>query len=98
MCQTPRQIKRGQDTKIPQSSGPPEKVGNEAIHKELGNKRERAATTASSLEAEQESGNNNRTQSIATLNEPSNGYSLKDTNQAKTDKTEHENRKSVKKS
>ncbi|GKC72190.1 hypothetical protein Tco_1118073 [Tanacetum coccineum] len=25
MCQTPRQIKRGRDTKIPQSSGPPEK-------------------------------------------------------------------------
>ncbi|GKB70940.1 hypothetical protein Tco_0932352 [Tanacetum coccineum] len=25
MCPTPRQIKRGQDTKIPQSSGPPEK-------------------------------------------------------------------------
>ncbi|GKB51239.1 putative ribonuclease H-like domain-containing protein [Tanacetum coccineum] len=31
----------------------------------------RAATTASSLEAEQDSGNINRTQSIATLNEPS---------------------------
>ncbi|GKB10232.1 hypothetical protein Tco_0844155 [Tanacetum coccineum] len=32
---------------------------------------ERAATTASSLEAEQDSGNINRTQSMATLNEPS---------------------------
>ncbi|GJR55528.1 putative reverse transcriptase domain-containing protein [Tanacetum coccineum] len=32
---------------------------------------ERAATTASSLEVEQDSGNNNRTQSMATLNEPS---------------------------
>ncbi|GJZ76943.1 hypothetical protein Tco_0641615 [Tanacetum coccineum] len=31
---------------------------------------ERAATTASSLEAEQDSGNINRTQSMATLNEP----------------------------
>ncbi|GKA02221.1 hypothetical protein Tco_0674886 [Tanacetum coccineum] len=30
---------------------------------------ERAATTASSLEAEQDSGNINRTQSMATLNE-----------------------------
>ncbi|GKF59252.1 hypothetical protein Tco_0176038, partial [Tanacetum coccineum] len=31
---------------------------------------ERAATTASSLEVEQDSGNNNRTQSMETLNEP----------------------------
>ncbi|GJV35003.1 putative ribonuclease H-like domain-containing protein [Tanacetum coccineum] len=67
---TPRQIKRGRDTKIPQSSGPPKKVGDEAVHKELGDIMERVATTASSLEAEQESGNNNRTQFMATLNEP----------------------------
>ncbi|GJU76885.1 putative ribonuclease H-like domain-containing protein [Tanacetum coccineum] len=32
-------------------------VGDEAVHKELGNKMERAATTASSLEAEQDNGN-----------------------------------------
>ncbi|GJW66102.1 putative ribonuclease H-like domain-containing protein [Tanacetum coccineum] len=56
---------------IPQSSGPPEKVDDEAVHKELGDRMERAATTASSLEAEQDSGNINRTQSMATLNEPS---------------------------
>ncbi|GKF71682.1 hypothetical protein Tco_0207796, partial [Tanacetum coccineum] len=31
-----RHVKRGQDTKIPQSSGPPEKVGDEAVHNELG--------------------------------------------------------------
>ncbi|GJT77514.1 putative ribonuclease H-like domain-containing protein [Tanacetum coccineum] len=49
------------DTKIPQSSGPPKKVDDEAVHKELGDRMERAATTASSLEAEQDSGNNNRT-------------------------------------
>ncbi|GKG05168.1 hypothetical protein Tco_0325254, partial [Tanacetum coccineum] len=36
--------------------------------KELGDRMERAATTASSLEAEQESGNINKTQSMATLN------------------------------
>ncbi|GJW72111.1 putative ribonuclease H-like domain-containing protein [Tanacetum coccineum] len=48
------QIKRGWDTKIPQSSGPPKKVGDEAVHKELGDKMERAATTASCLEAEQD--------------------------------------------
>ncbi|GJR64024.1 putative ribonuclease H-like domain-containing protein [Tanacetum coccineum] len=71
MCQTPRQIKRVQDTKIPQSSGPPKKVGDEAIHKESGDRMERVATTAFSLEVEQDSGTNNRTQSIATLNEPS---------------------------
>ncbi|GJT16590.1 putative ribonuclease H-like domain-containing protein [Tanacetum coccineum] len=47
--------KRGRDTKIPQSGGPPIKVGDEAIHKELGDRMERAATTASSLEVEQDS-------------------------------------------
>ncbi|GJY77366.1 putative ribonuclease H-like domain-containing protein [Tanacetum coccineum] len=46
-------------------------VGDEAVHKELGDRMERAATTASSLKADQDSGNINRTQSMATLNEPS---------------------------
>ncbi|GJW21293.1 putative ribonuclease H-like domain-containing protein [Tanacetum coccineum] len=41
-----RHVKRGRDTKIPQSSGPPVKVGDEAVHKELGDRMERAATTA----------------------------------------------------
>ncbi|GKC65751.1 uncharacterized mitochondrial protein-like protein, partial [Tanacetum coccineum] len=50
-----KHVKRGRDTKIPQSSGPPIKVGDEAVHKELGDRMERAATTASSLEAEQDS-------------------------------------------
>ncbi|GJY08309.1 hypothetical protein Tco_0375363, partial [Tanacetum coccineum] len=49
-------VKRGRDTKVPQSSGPPVKVGDEAVHKELCDKIERAATTASSLEAEQNNG------------------------------------------
>ncbi|GJR54874.1 ribonuclease H-like domain-containing protein [Tanacetum coccineum] len=40
-------IKRGQDTEIPQSSGPLVKVCDEAVHKELGDSMERAATTAS---------------------------------------------------
>ncbi|GJZ43343.1 putative ribonuclease H-like domain-containing protein [Tanacetum coccineum] len=44
-------------------------VGDEAVHKELDDKMERTATTTSSLEAEQDSGNINRTQSMATLNE-----------------------------
>ncbi|GJW92984.1 putative ribonuclease H-like domain-containing protein, partial [Tanacetum coccineum] len=50
-----RHVKIGQDTKIPQSSGPLVKVGEEAVHKELGDRMERAATTASSLEVEQDS-------------------------------------------
>ncbi|GKB40089.1 hypothetical protein Tco_0885031 [Tanacetum coccineum] len=48
-----RHVKKGRDTKIPQSSGPPVKVGDEAVHKELGDRMERDATTASSLEAEE---------------------------------------------
>ncbi|GKB41493.1 hypothetical protein Tco_0886435 [Tanacetum coccineum] len=58
----PKHVKRGRDTKIPQSSGPPVKVGDEAVHKELGDRMERAATTASSLEAEQDSGSGPRCQ------------------------------------
>ncbi|GKA96158.1 putative ribonuclease H-like domain-containing protein [Tanacetum coccineum] len=46
---------RGRDTNIPQSGGPPIKVGDEAVHKELGDRMETAATTASSFEAEQDS-------------------------------------------
>ncbi|GJZ10170.1 putative ribonuclease H-like domain-containing protein [Tanacetum coccineum] len=42
--------KRGRDTKIPQSGGPPIKVGDEDVQKELGDRMERAATNASSLE------------------------------------------------
>ncbi|GJV70698.1 ribonuclease H-like domain-containing protein [Tanacetum coccineum] len=54
--------KRGQDTKIPQFSDPPKKVGDEAIHKKLGDIIERVATTASSLEAKQDSGSSPRCQ------------------------------------
>ncbi|GKD66767.1 hypothetical protein Tco_1308875 [Tanacetum coccineum] len=46
--QTLRQAKRGRDTKIPQSSSPPKKVSDEAVHKELGDRVERAAITAAS--------------------------------------------------
>ncbi|GJT77407.1 hypothetical protein Tco_1044132 [Tanacetum coccineum] len=67
MCQTPRQIKIGRDTKIPQSSGPPKKVGDEAVHKMLGDRMERAATTDSSLEAEQDSEQSWQTASLGTL-------------------------------
>ncbi|GKE47322.1 hypothetical protein Tco_1478580, partial [Tanacetum coccineum] len=48
-----------------------EGVDYEVVHKERGDRLVRAATTASSLEAEQNSGNINKTQSKATPNEPS---------------------------
>ncbi|GKA71810.1 hypothetical protein Tco_0778026 [Tanacetum coccineum] len=64
-------IKRGRDTKIPQSSGPPVKVGDEAVHKELGDRMERAATTASSLEAEQDTDAQTRFEAASKqLNDP----------------------------
>ncbi|GJV97268.1 putative ribonuclease H-like domain-containing protein [Tanacetum coccineum] len=50
-------------------SGPIHLVANETVYKEWKDRIERAATTTSSLEVEQDSGNINRTQSIATLNE-----------------------------
>ncbi|GJU99886.1 putative ribonuclease H-like domain-containing protein [Tanacetum coccineum] len=54
-----------------QSSGPIHLVANETVIKEWEDKMERAATTASSLEVEQDNGNINRTQSTTTLNESS---------------------------
>nr|GEW34695.1 ribonuclease H-like domain-containing protein [Tanacetum cinerariifolium] len=48
--------KRGQDTKIHQSSSPPKNVGDEAIYTEENDRVVKATTTAASLEAEQESG------------------------------------------
>ncbi|GKA27353.1 hypothetical protein Tco_0713521, partial [Tanacetum coccineum] len=68
--QQPRKPKR-KDTQVPQPSDPIENVADEAVHKELGDSLVRAATTASSLEAEQDSGNINKTQSKATPNESS---------------------------
>ncbi|GJV30264.1 hypothetical protein Tco_1386712 [Tanacetum coccineum] len=41
---------------------PLKKVGDEAVHKELGDRMERAATTASSLEVEQDNGSDLRCQ------------------------------------
>ncbi|GKE55865.1 hypothetical protein Tco_1495050 [Tanacetum coccineum] len=42
---------------------------DKTVYKEWEDRMERAATIASSLEAEEDSGNINRTQSMATLNE-----------------------------
>ncbi|GJW03561.1 putative ribonuclease H-like domain-containing protein, partial [Tanacetum coccineum] len=68
--QKPSKPKR-KDTQIPQPSDPSENVADEAVHKELGDSLVRAATTASSLEAEQDSGNITKTRSKATPNESS---------------------------
>ncbi|GJT82306.1 hypothetical protein Tco_1056648 [Tanacetum coccineum] len=68
--QKPKKPKR-KDTQVPQPSVPSENVANEVVHKELGDSLVRAATTASSLEAKQDSGNINKTQSKATPNESS---------------------------
>ncbi|GJV08860.1 hypothetical protein Tco_1346516 [Tanacetum coccineum] len=59
------------DTQVPQPSDLTESVADEAVHKELCDSLVRDATTASSLEAEQDSGNINKTQSKATPNESS---------------------------
>nr|GEW30188.1 hypothetical protein [Tanacetum cinerariifolium] len=57
-----RRAKRGWDTEIPQSSVPSKKVGDEAVYIGEDDKVVWAATTATSLEAEQESGSGPRCQ------------------------------------
>ncbi|GKD48224.1 hypothetical protein Tco_1277200, partial [Tanacetum coccineum] len=57
-------------TEIPQLSDPTTLVADEAVHKKRGESVERAATIATSLDAEQDSGNINRTQSTAMPNVP----------------------------
>ncbi|GKB79603.1 hypothetical protein Tco_0946498 [Tanacetum coccineum] len=54
--QRPRKPKR-KDIEIPQSSGPTDNVADEAVNKEMDGSLERAATTATSLDAEQDIGN-----------------------------------------
>ncbi|GJV84545.1 hypothetical protein Tco_1524443 [Tanacetum coccineum] len=68
--QKPRKPKR-KDTQVPQPSDPSENVADEVVYEELGDSLVRAATTASSLEAEQDSGNITKTQSKVTPNESS---------------------------
>ncbi|GKA07795.1 putative ribonuclease H-like domain-containing protein [Tanacetum coccineum] len=68
--QKPRKPKR-KDTQVPQPSNPSEHVADEAIHKELGDSLVRTATTASSLEAEQDSGNITKTRSKIIANKSS---------------------------
>nr|GEW87294.1 putative ribonuclease H-like domain-containing protein [Tanacetum cinerariifolium] len=59
------------DTQVPQLSVPTKSVADKAVYKELDDSLLRAATTASSLEAAQDSVNINKTQSKATPNESS---------------------------
>ncbi|GKA20971.1 hypothetical protein Tco_0700960, partial [Tanacetum coccineum] len=66
--QKPKKPKR-KDTQIPQSSGPTKDVADEVVYKELDDSLVRAVTTASTLEAEQDSGNIIKTRSKATPNE-----------------------------
>ncbi|GJV10078.1 hypothetical protein Tco_1351619, partial [Tanacetum coccineum] len=66
----PRRSKR-KDTKVPQPSGPTTNVADEAVNEEMDDSLVRAATTATSLDAEQDSGNIDKTRSKATPNEPS---------------------------
>ncbi|GJX06285.1 hypothetical protein Tco_0194217 [Tanacetum coccineum] len=68
--QKPKKPKR-KNTQVPQPSDPSENVADEAVHKELGDSLVRAATAASSLEVEQDSGNITKTRSKATPNESS---------------------------
>ncbi|GJS99429.1 hypothetical protein Tco_0820599 [Tanacetum coccineum] len=57
-------------TEIPQFSEPTNLVADEVIHEEMGDNVEKAATSATSLDAEQDSGNINRTQSTTMPNDP----------------------------
>ncbi|GJS78443.1 hypothetical protein Tco_0728324 [Tanacetum coccineum] len=68
MKQRSRRPKR-KDTQVPQSSVPSDNVADEAINEEMDDSFVRAATTASSLEAEHDSGNIIKTRSRATPNE-----------------------------
>ncbi|GJQ96519.1 hypothetical protein Tco_0007658 [Tanacetum coccineum] len=62
---------RRKDTEVPQPSGPITNVVDEAVYEEKDDTLERATTTATGLNAEQDRGNINKTQSKATPNEPS---------------------------
>ncbi|GJR93428.1 hypothetical protein Tco_0265602 [Tanacetum coccineum] len=59
--QRPRKPKR-KDTQIPQSSGPIDNVADEAVNEEMDDSLERAATTATSLDGEQDRGGGPRRQ------------------------------------
>ncbi|GKB02207.1 hypothetical protein Tco_0830296 [Tanacetum coccineum] len=66
--QSPRQA-LNKDTELPQTSVPIPNVPYEAVHQDMGDSVERAATTATSLEAVQDSSNTAKTQSTETPTE-----------------------------
>nr|GEU70208.1 hypothetical protein [Tanacetum cinerariifolium] len=68
--QKPRKTRR-HDTKLPHTIVPTETATDEAINEEMYDSLEKAATTATSLDAKQDRGNISKTQSKATPNEPS---------------------------
>ncbi|GJU19918.1 hypothetical protein Tco_1153260 [Tanacetum coccineum] len=68
--QRSRRPKR-KDTEVPQPSGPTTNVVDEAVYKEMDDSLEKAATTATVLDAEQDRVNIDKTQSKTTPNEPS---------------------------
>ncbi|GJX91078.1 hypothetical protein Tco_0344404 [Tanacetum coccineum] len=61
--QRPRKPKR-KDTEIPQSNGPINNFADEVVNEEMDNSLKRAATTTTSLDAEQDSGGGPRRQEI----------------------------------
>ncbi|GJT82845.1 hypothetical protein Tco_1057187, partial [Tanacetum coccineum] len=58
------------DTEVPQPSGPTDNVVDEAVYEEMDDSLVRDATIATGLNAEQDIGNINKSQSKATPNEP----------------------------
>ncbi|GJU82553.1 hypothetical protein Tco_1284918 [Tanacetum coccineum] len=65
-----RRSKR-KDTEVPHPSGPITNVANKAVNEEMDDSLGRAVTIATGLDAEQDRGNIDKTQSKATLNESS---------------------------
>ncbi|GJW10932.1 ribonuclease H-like domain-containing protein [Tanacetum coccineum] len=66
---TQKHKKPKKNTEVPQPSGSTDYIADEVVYKKLDDSLVRAATTASSLEAEQDIGNNIKTRSKATPNE-----------------------------
>nr|GFB25806.1 ribonuclease H-like domain, reverse transcriptase, RNA-dependent DNA polymerase [Tanacetum cinerariifolium] len=62
---------RKKDTELPQTSVPIKVVVDEAVYEEINDSVERAAFTATGLDAEQDRGIISKTQFMTTLNEPS---------------------------
>ncbi|GJR53786.1 hypothetical protein Tco_1404307 [Tanacetum coccineum] len=62
ICLATNQKPKKKDTQVPQSSVPSDNVADEAVYKELDDSLLRVATTASSLEVEQDSGGSPRCQ------------------------------------